>query len=158
MRGLTRAGLCALAFTALVAAGCGSDDGDDKSDAGEATSKGEPRRGFESSSGDFTRNVQINVDNLARGERVKLTFDDQLELGDVDFDGGGGHVDQHTLTIRGTGNDDEGPSASVSVARESGTINGTAEIPSDAGKVTAYVSSTYAGEIDNGDFGLDIGK
>ncbi len=43
MRGIGKAGLCALALTAFVAAGCGSDD-DEKS---ASSDKSKPARGFE---------------------------------------------------------------------------------------------------------------
>lgn len=153
LRPLRDLGLLCAALCALVAVGCGSDNGG----ASDKPAAEKPRRGFEqgSSSGGFTRNFQVSADYLGKGESIKLTFDDQLELGDVDFDDASGHVDQHTLTIRGTGDDNQGPSASVSVARESGSINGSAKIPTDAGKVSVYVTDTYEGEIKNGDFSVD---
>ncbi len=48
MRGIGKAGLCALALTALVAAGCGSDD-DEKSASSETT---KPARGFDGDGGE----------------------------------------------------------------------------------------------------------
>ncbi len=58
MRGIGKAGLCALALTALVAAGCGSDD-DEKSTSSDKTN---PARGFDGGQGDGTDGVPGHVE------------------------------------------------------------------------------------------------
>ena len=47
MRGMAGAGLCALVLTALVAGGCGSDDGSDKADTASKTEAKKPRRSYQ---------------------------------------------------------------------------------------------------------------